>query len=87
MLPAKGMYHADVKRRITKLKSAPNKALANKLTSSLLGQAEKHEKGAGEDIAKELNTRGGCDTNLINRKSANFGGLGDAWERIFGEKE
>jgi len=87
-LPKIGMHHKDVKTRVKRLEKTnnPNKEV---LTKSLLGQAEKHEKGAGSDIANGLNrdARGGCNTNLINNSSASFKGLSaEAWERIFGGK-
>lgn len=89
MLPEKGMHHADVLSRVKRLKTAKDTNSAMKLTESLLNQADRYEAGAGSDIIKELNSskRGGCNTNLINRSSAQFAGLGDNWERIFGKKD
>ena len=80
--PKVGMHHADVKKRvkrISKMKGNPEKK--NRLISSLLGQAEKAEKGAGTDISQGLNYRS-CSTNFINQPTMTInGGFGNGKTR------
>ena len=87
--PKIGMHYEDVSKRVKRISANASITPVNKkaLTDSLLNQAELANKGASAEIKKEVSYRGGCDTNLINRKSATFNGLGDAWDRIFGGKK
>lgn len=72
--PEVGMTHKDVRKRVRRISSTRegDKNLQGRIIKSLINQAELNQKGAGKDIAKELDTdfRGTRSMNCSGSKQA-----------------
>ena len=75
--PKIGMHHKDVRERVKRITetNTGNDKLQGNLVKSLIGQAEKYEKGAGQDIVREMteNTLRGVERNYKTRGNYKIG--------------